>query len=166
MSTVDNLKEAFAGESQANRKYLAFGERAEADGFPGVAKLFRAVASAETIHALSHFRAMGGIKDTVENLKSAMAGEKEEFTHMYPPMVELAKAEGQKKAERSMAWALEVEKVHYELYAKALAAVEAGKDIGEIVIRVCPNCGHTVIGDAPDKCPVCSLKGENYEIVG
>ena len=87
MSTLDNLKEAFAGESQANRKYLAFGERAENDGFPGIAKLFRAVAAAETIHAHAHLRAMGGIKDTVENLKAAMAGEKEEFTDMYPPMV-------------------------------------------------------------------------------
>ena len=165
MSTVDNLKEAFAGESQANRKYLAFGERAEADGFPGVAKLFRAVASAETIHALSHVRAMGGIKDTVENLKSAMAGEKEEFTDMYPPMVAQAKAEGHKKAERSMHDALEVEKVHFELFTKALAAIEGGADLGEIVVRICPNCGHTVIGEAPDKCPVCALKGENYEII-
>lgn len=165
MSTTDNLKEAFAGESQANRKYLAFGERAEADGFSGVGKLFRAVAAAETIHAHAHLRAMGGIKDTVENLKVAMAGEKEEFTNMYPPMVEMAKAEGHKKAERSMRDALEVEKVHYELYGKALAAVEAGQDLGDVVLRVCPNCGHTVIGEAPDKCPVCGLKGENYTVI-
>ena len=165
MSTLDNLKEAFAGESQANRKYLAFGERAENDGFPGIAKLFRAVAAAETIHAHAHLRAMGGIKDTVENLKSAMAGEKEEFTDMYPPMVAQAKAEGHKKAERSMHDALEVEKVHFELFTKALAAIEGGADLGEIVVRICPNCGHTVIGEAPDKCPVCALKGENYEII-
>jgi rubrerythrin len=166
MKTLDNLKEAFAGESQANRKYLAFGERAENDGYPGVAKLFRAVASAETIHALAHFRAMGGIKGTVENLKAAMAGEKEEFTEMYPPMVETAKAEGQKKAEISMRYALDVEKVHFDLFTEALAAVEAGNDIGDIVVRVCPNCGHTVIGDAPDACPVCHLKGENYDVIG
>jgi rubrerythrin len=165
MSTLDNLKEAFAGESQANRKYLAFGERAENDGFPGIAKLFRAVAAAETIHAHAHLRAMGGIKDTVENLKAAMAGEKEEFTDMYPPMVAQAKAEGHKKAERSMHDALEVEKVHFELFTKALAAIEGGADLGEIVVRICPNCGHTVIGEAPDKCPVCALKGENYEII-
>ena len=164
-TTTDNLKEAFAGESQANRKYLAFGERAENDGFPGIAKLFRAVAAAETIHAHAHLRAMGGIKDTVENLKSAMAGEKEEFTDMYPPMVAQAKAEGHKKAERSMHDALEVEKVHFELFTKALAAIEGGADLGEIVVRICPNCGHTVIGEAPDKCPVCALKGENYEII-
>ena len=165
MSTLDNLKEAFAGESQANRKYLAFGERAENDGFPGIAKLFRAVAAAETIHAHAHLRAIGGIKDTVENLKAAMAGEKEEFTDMYPPMVAQAKAEGHKKAERSMHDALEVEKVHFELFTKALAAIEGGADLGEIVVRICPNCGHTVIGEAPDKCPVCALKGENYEII-
>ena len=165
MSTLDNLKEAFAGESQANRKYLAFGERAENDGFPGIAKLFRAVAAAETIHAHAHLRAMGGIKDTVENLKAAMAGEKEEFTDMYPPMVAQATAEGHKKAERSMHDALEVEKVHFELFTKALAAIEGGADLGEIVVRICPNCGHTVIGEAPDKCPVCALKGENYEII-
>jgi rubrerythrin len=165
MTTVDNLKEAFAGESQANRKYLAFGERAENDGFPGVAKLFRAVAAAETIHAHAHLRALGGIKDTAENLQAAMAGEKEEFTTMYPPMVEMAKAEGHRKGERSMRDAMEVEKVHYELFDAALAAVAAGKDLGDVVIRICPNCGHTVIGEAPDKCPVCALKGENYEIV-
>ena len=104
-------------------------------------------------------------KDTVENLKAAMAGEKEEFTDMYPPMVAQAKAEGHKKAERSMHDALEVEKVHFELFTKALAAIEGGADLGEIVVRICPNCGHTVIGEAPDKCPVCALKGENYEII-
>ena len=118
-TTTDNLKEAFAGESQANRKYLAYGEQAAKDGFPGVAKLFRAVAAAETLHALAHLRAMGGVKGTVDNLTDAMAGEKHEFTEMYPPMVERAKAEGHKKAIRSMTWALEVEKVHYDLFDKA-----------------------------------------------
>ncbi|MDR3496200.1 MAG: rubrerythrin family protein [Ancalomicrobiaceae bacterium] len=165
MSTVDNLQHAFAGESQANRKYVAFAKRAEDDGFPGVANLFRAIAAAETIHALAHLRALGGVKATLDNLKAAMAGEKEEFTEMYPPMVEAAKAERNRKAQISMQYAMEVEKVHYELYAQALAAVEAGKDLGELVIRVCPTCGHTIIGDAPDECPVCNASGEFYEIV-
>jgi rubrerythrin len=165
MKTLENLHEAFAGESQANRKYLAFGERAEADGFPGIARLFRAVAAAETVHALAHLRAMGGIKDTAENLKAAMAGEREEFTEMYPPMVEAAKAEGHRRAEISMRYAMEVEKVHFDLFTEALAAIEAGRDIGEIVVRVCPICGHTIIGDAPDKCPVCATRGENYDVV-
>ena len=165
MTTIDNLQEAFAGESQANRKYLAFAKRAEDDGFPGVANLFRAIASAETIHALAHLRALGAVHDTVANLKSAMDGEHHEFTEMYPPMVATATAEGHKRAQISMRYAMEVEKVHFELYGKALAAVEAGKDLGELVVRVCSTCGHTVIGEAPDECPVCKAKGEFYEVV-
>ena len=162
MSTNDDLHEAFAGESQANRKYLAFGEKAEAEGFPGVAKLFRAVAAAETIHALAHLRAMDGVKGTVENLTEAMAGEKHEFTEMYPPMLATAKAEGHKRAATSMHFALEVEKVHYDLFGKALAALRAGADLGAVETHVCPVCGHTVIGPAPAACPVCGCKGERY----
>jgi rubrerythrin len=162
MSTIDDLQEAFAGESQANRKYLAFGEQAAKDGFPGVAKLFRAVAAAETIHALAHLRAMDGVKGTVENLTEAMAGEKHEFTEMYPPMVATAEAEGNKKAARSMRFALAVEKVHFDLFAKALEAITAGADLGEVETHVCPVCGHTVIGPAPEACPVCGCKGERY----
>jgi rubrerythrin len=162
MSTKENLESAFAGESQANRKYLAFGEQAGKDGFTQVAKLFRAVAAAETIHAHAHLRALDGVKGTAENLAASMAGEKYEFTEMYPPMLETAKAEGHKKAERSMAYALEVEKVHYGLFQRALAAVEAGKDLPEAKILVCPVCGHTVIGDAPDHCPVCNAKGDKF----
>ncbi|MBF0249766.1 MAG: rubrerythrin family protein [Alphaproteobacteria bacterium] len=162
MSTMENLQEAFAGESQANRKYLAFAEQAEKDGHAQVAKLFRAVAAAETIHAHAHLRAMDGVKSTAENLAEAMAGEEHEFTHMYPPMVEAAKAEGHKKAERSMTHALEVEKVHFELFKAAAAAVSAGGDLPAAAVRVCPVCGHTVIGDAPDACPVCGVKGEKY----
>ncbi len=162
MSTLEDLKEAFAGESQANRRYLAYGEQAETDGFPGVAKLFRAVAAAETIHALAHLRAMDGVAGTAANLVDAMAGEKDEFTEMYPPMLERAQEEGHKKATRSMRYALEVEKVHYDLFTKALAAVTDGTDLGDVHTRVCPHCGHTVIGEAPDACPVCGCKGERY----
>jgi len=162
MSTIDNLKDAFAGESQANRKYLAFGEQAAKDGLSGVAKLFRAVAAAETIHAHAHLRAMDGVKSTLENLTEAQEGEKYEFSSMYPPMIETAKAEGHKKAERSMTHAFEVEKIHYELYGKALEAVKAGKDLDAAVVKVCPVCGHTVIDDAPDSCPICGCKGEKY----
>lgn len=162
MSTLDNLKEAFAGESQANRKYLAFGEQAERDGLAMVAKLFRAVAAAETLHAHAHLRAMDGVKDTVANLEEAMAGEEHEFTCMYPPMLAEAQAENHPRAVRSMTYALEVEKVHYELFKQALAAAKAGQDLSRQAVRICPVCGHTVIGDAPHECPVCKVKGEKY----
>ncbi|MDK9722536.1 MAG: rubrerythrin family protein [Rhodospirillales bacterium] len=162
MSTQDDLKEAFAGESQANRKYLAYGEQAARDGMTMVAKLFRAVAAAETLHAHAHLRAMDGVKSTADNLQDAIAGEEHEFTHMYPPMLARAVAEGHKRAERSMFQALEVEKVHYGLFLQALQAVKSGQDLHAAAIRICPVCGHTVIGDAPDECPVCKVKGEKY----
>jgi rubrerythrin len=162
MGTQDDLMEAFAGESQANRRYLAYGEQAERDGFAQVAKLFRAVAAAETIHALSHLRAADGVKGTLDNLADAVAGEEHEFTEMYPAMVATAQAEGHKRAERSMSHAMDVEKVHHDLFRQAQEAVKAGGDLLEAPIRVCPVCGHTVIGDAPDQCPVCKAKGERY----
>ena len=162
MKTKENLKEAFSGESQANRKYLAYAERAAREGFAQVAKLFRAVAAAEAIHAHAHLRAMDGVKGTLENLQDAAAGEQYEFETMYPPMVETAEAEGDRRAAISMKNAMEVEKVHYGLFGDAVAAVEAGKDLDEAPIRVCPVCGHTVVGDAPDECPVCRAKGEKF----
>lgn len=162
MSSKDDLAEAFSGESQANRKYLAFGERAEKDGFPVVARLFRGVAAAEAIHAASHLRAMDGVSETAANLAEAMAGEHHEFTEMYPPMVAAAKAEGDTRAERSMTHALEVEKVHHALFQRALEAVKGGLDLADAPVRICPVCGHTVVGDAPDQCPVCKAKGERY----
>jgi len=167
MNTQENLKEAFAGESQANRTYLAYAERAEKDGFDNVAKLFRAVAAAETVHALAHLRAMeGGVKSTAENLLEAAAGEKYEFEEMYPPMVATAEEEGDRRAAKSMSNAMEVEKVHHDLFNAALEAVKSGKDLADLPIRVCPICGHTVIGDAPDVCPVCKAKGEKFLEVG
>ena len=137
MSTKENLADAFAGESQANRKYLAFAKQAEADGLPQVAKLFRAAAHAETIHAHAHLRAMGGIKKTEENLASAIEGEGFEFQEMYPPYLEEAQKEGDRMAEVSFRNALAVEEVHHDLYSKALAAVKAGGDLPVRPVYVC-----------------------------
>lgn len=163
MTTKGNLKTAIAGESQANQKYLAYAEKAERDGYPIVARLFRGVAAAESIHARNHLKALdGGIRATINNLMDAQGGEDYEITTMYPPMIVEAEADGDKKAARSMHFALEVEKVHYELYGQAIAAVTDGKDLADAKVRVCPVCGHTVIGDAPDSCPVCGCKGERY----
>ena len=165
MKTIDNLKEAFAGESQANRKYLAYGERAAKDGFGQVARLFRAVAAAETVHAHAHLRAMDGVQGTAENLAEAAAGEKYEFEEMYPPMLATAQAEGDRRAALSMKYAQEVEKVHYGLFNQALDAVKSGTDLPEAAVRVCPVCGHTVIGDAPHECPVCKAKGDKFMLI-
>jgi rubrerythrin len=147
------LMEAFAGESQANRKYLAFAKQAEKEGYPQVAKLFRAAAAAETVHAHAHLRVAGGIKSTAENLKEAIAGETHEFKHMYPEMIAAAKAEGNKNAERSFTYANEVEKVHADLYQKALANLDQKADV---TYYVCNVCGYTCENEPPDKCPVCN----------
>lgn len=155
MSTLDNLKDAFAGESQANRMYLAFAAKAETDGYPQVAKLFRAAAAAETIHAMAHFRAMGGIKSTAENLQAASQGESYEFENMYPPFLEEAEKEGNKMAQVTFRNALTVEGIHHNLYEKALESVKAGKDQAERKIFVCEICGNTVYDEAQDKCSVC-----------
>lgn len=162
MSTKENLAEAFAGESQANRKYLAFAAKAEAEGLPQVAKLFRAAAHAETVHAHAHLRAMGGIKSTVENLKEAIEGEGFEFQQMYPPFLEQAKKEGDRAAENSFKFALAVEEVHHDLYQQALAAVQNGVDLSERPIYVCEVCGNTVYDEAPEKCAVCMVPKEKF----
>jgi rubrerythrin len=162
MKTEKNLQEAFAGESQANRKYLAFAKKADKDGFSQVAKLFRAVAEAETIHAHSHLRALDGVKDTAENLQGAIAGEKHEFTEMYPGFLKDAEAEGNKRAIISIKHAMATEKVHHDLFEQALAAVAAGKDLESLGIFLCPVCGHVELGEAPDRCPVCNVKKEKY----
>ena len=165
MSTTENLKAAFAGESQANRKYLAFAKKAEADGFPQIAKLFRATAEAETVHAHNHLRAMGGIKSTAENLQEAVAGENYEFTQMYPGFVAEAEKDGNKAALISFKGAMAVEYTHYGLYTQALASLQAGKDLAGAPIHVCPICGHTVIGEAPDKCPVCGAPKARFLLI-
>jgi rubrerythrin len=162
MTTQEILAAAFAGESQANRKYLAFAKKADVDGLPQLAKLFRATAEAETIHAHAHLKAMGGIKSSVENLKPAIEGEAHEFKQMYPDFLEQARKDKNQKAEFSFAYALAVEEIHHGLYEKALAAVEGGKDLPEADVYVCPVCGNTVEGQVPDSCPVCSVPGKNF----
>jgi len=158
--TEQNLKDAFAGESQANRKYLAFAKQAEKEGYPQVAKLFRAAAEAETVHAHAHLRAMGGINTTRENLKEAISGETFEFKKMYPEMIKAAKEEGEKAAERSFTYANEVEKIHAELYQKALNNLY---DLPEVeAYYVCPVCGYTVADEPPETCPVCGAKSKAF----
>lgn len=158
--TQNNLADAFAGESQANRKYLAFAEKAEKEGMKQVAKLFRAAAEAETVHAHNHLRAMGGIGSTAENLKAAIGGETYEFESMYPPMIEEARAEGDKRAEKSFTYAFEVEKVHAELFKKAAEKLDK---LQETEVYVCKVCGHTVEGEPPDKCPICNSPKSSFK---
>ncbi len=162
MKTDDNLMAAFAGESQANRKYLAFAKKAESEGFPQIAKLFRAAAAAETVHAMAHFRVAGHIKDTVTNLQAAVAGEHYEFTTMYPEFIATAVAEGKKSAQSSFERANEVEQTHHVLYSQALETAKAGKDLPAADLYVCEVCGHTVVGEAPDVCPVCGARHEKF----
>ena len=157
--TEQNLRDAFAGESQANRKYLAFAKKAERDGYPQAAKLFRAAAEAETVHAHAHLKALGEIGSTVENLKVAVAGETHEFKNMYPDMIEEAKEEGNKSAERSFVFANEVEKIHAELYQKAIDNLDS---LEEADYYVCSVCGMTVEHEPPDKCPVCGAKASAF----
>jgi len=162
MATNDNLKAAFAGESQANRMYLAFAKKAAEDGFPGIAKLFRATAEAETVHAHAHFRVMGKIKGTEENLQAAIDGEAYEYKEMYPQFVSEAEAEGNQPALFSFKHAMAVEKIHHDFYSEALAALKAGKDIPQTKITICPVCGNTMKGDAPDKCPICGVPHDRF----
>jgi rubrerythrin len=161
--TTDNLKAAFAGESQANRKYLAFAKKADEDGFPQIAKLFRAAAHAETIHAHNHLRAMDGVKSTAENLQEAIGGENYEVVSMYPPMLADAEAEGEKRGARSFKWALAVEKIHEALYRKAAEVFGKGKDLPAGDFYVCPVCGFTHEGPMTEACPVCGAPAEKFE---
>jgi rubrerythrin len=165
MATQDNLADAFAGESQANRKYLAFAKQADSDGLPQVAKLFRAAAAAETIHAHAHLRAMGGIKTTADNLAEAIDGEGFEFQKMYPPYLAEARQAGATGAEISFRNALAVEEIHYNLYSQALSAVKTGGDLAERPIYVCTICGNTVYDAAPEKCPVCGVPHSMFTLI-
>ena len=157
--TQKNLQDAFAGESQANRKYLAFAKKADREGYPQIAKLFRAAAEAETVHAHAHLKALGEIGTTAENLKVAVAGETHEFKQMYPQMIEEAEAEGEKAAHRSFMFANEVEKVHANLYQNALDNMENMK---EVDYYVCSVCGYTCEDEIPDSCPVCKAKSNAF----
>jgi len=161
MATNDDLKQAFAGESQANRKYLAFAKKAEQEGFVNVARLFRTAAEAETIHALGHFAALDMVQSTAENLKAAAAGETYEFQEMYPPMLSQAQTENH-KGKRMINLALQAEAVHAQLYKLALEAVAQGKDLAETKFYLCPVCGHIEMGNPPEACPICGVKGEKY----
>jgi rubrerythrin len=153
--TDKNLKDAFAGESQANRRYLAFAQKAEEEGFTQAAKLFKAAAEAETVHALNHLRVTGEVKSTLENLNTAFGGETFEFTKMYPEYIAIAKQEENKQAAWSFDMANKVEQVHAKLYQKAIDALKNKKPLEKVDYYVCSVCGNTVEGEAPEKCPIC-----------
>ncbi|HMK36344.1 MAG TPA: rubrerythrin family protein [Desulfomonilaceae bacterium] len=157
--TEENLNEAFAGESQASMRYLAFAEKADAEGFPGVAKLFRAAARSEQVHAFNHLRALGKVQESRENLETAVAGESFEFKVMYPAMVKEAVAENEIEARHSFEYAMSIEMVHHKLFQKAL---EAETENASANFYVCPVCGHTVRDKAPKKCPYCGVDGTKF----
>jgi rubrerythrin len=160
--TQENLATAFAGESQANRKYLAFARQAEKEGYAQIARLFRAAAEAETIHALGHLANMGGVGTTRENLEHAVAGETYEFSEMYPPMVEQAIVEGH-KAKKMLDFASRAEKVHAGLFQQALAALKTGQDLSQMDVYLCPFCGDLEFGVPPDQCPICGAPAAKFQ---
>jgi rubrerythrin len=162
VKTDENLKSAFAGESQANRRYLAFARKAEEEGFTQVAKLFKAAAEAETVHALNHLRITDQIKSTLENLDTAVSGETFEFNEMYPKYIDTAKQEGNKQAAWSFNVANQVEQIHAKLFKKAMATLKNKKPMEKVDYYVCGVCGNTVEGEAPDKCPICGAPKEKF----
>jgi rubrerythrin len=162
--TRQSLAAAFAGESQAAEKYLVFAERAEDEGLLNVAKLFRAISYAETRHARNHLRVMGGVGTTAENLAAAFGGESFEIDEMYPAYEAIATAQKNAQATRSIRFALKAEVDHRRMYAEARERALDGRDIDDLPVGVCLVCGHTVIGDVPDKCPVCAAKKEHYKV--
>ncbi|MCC6146057.1 MAG: rubrerythrin family protein [Anaerolineaceae bacterium] len=163
--TTEDLLAAFAGEAQANRKYTAFAKKAEIDGHPQIARLFRAAAHAETVHALSHLRVLGGVKTTAENLEAAIAGENYEVVTMYPEFISNAEKEDHKRAINSFSDAMEVEKVHEEMYREALDMLQNGVKFEDFDYYVCPVCGYVHKRSAPEKCPVCGALGSKFEVI-
>ena len=163
--TRENLKEAFAGESQANRRYLAFAKKADKDKFPMVARLFRAAAEAETVHAMNHLRALKGVGSTPDNLKAAAEGEAAEFKKMYPDFIEQAQQEKDEDAEQTFDYANQVEEIHHKLYSRAMDAVGGGKDLPTADLYVCQGCGNTVEGEPPQKCPICGAPKRMFKEV-
>ena len=161
-NSEDKLKDAFAGESQAHVRYLNFAERAEKDGRANVARLFQAAAFSEQIHAGNHLRALDGVQTTGTNLQGAISGETFEVEEMYPAYMAVAEAEGEKKAVRSMDWALQAERVHAALFTRAKQSVEAGQDLEAAPIWVCSTCGFTMEDEMPDVCPVCGARHEKF----
>ena len=164
-NTNDNLSAAFAGESQANRKYLFFAEKADEAGNPQIARLFRAAAKAETVHARNHLRVLGGIKSDKDNLEAAVGGENYEFTEMYPGFIEQANKENNKAAAYSFDLANKVEQIHHELFQEALNNLESGGSFKDAPYYVCQVCGNTVEGEAPEKCPVCGAPRSKFKKV-
>jgi rubrerythrin len=162
MATIENAKEAFAGESQANRKYQAFSEKAAAEGFNNVATLYKAASEAEAIHAKKLLKVLSAIESTQKNLETSIEGETHEFTHMYPEFVKLAETEGKSDALLAFTHAMKAEQVHATLYKKALDMVKYGKDIGREKIFLCPVCGNIEVGKVPDKCPICGVFGKQF----
>ncbi len=160
--TKANLEAAFAGESQAHMKYLIFADRAEREGFPNVARLFRAIAFAEQVHATNHFRTLGKLGQTAENLQAGIDGETYEVDEMYPAFRAVADLQEEPKANRTMTWALEAEKVHAGMYEQARQAVLSGKDAEVGDVYICEACGWTVEGEPPDRCPICGAKREAF----
>ncbi len=161
--TEDDLRSAFAGESQAHVKYMVFSKEAQSEGKPKLANVFKAIAHAELIHATNHLRALGGIKKSSENIVVAYNGEDYEIEEMYPVFNEVAKFQNEKDAERSTHYALEAEKIHRDIYKKAKALIDLGKDFDGETIYICPVCGHTHVGiEALDKCPVCGCAKDKY----
>jgi rubrerythrin len=161
--TRESLAAAFAGESQAAEKYLVFAEQAEDEGLPNIARLFRAISFAETRHARNHLRVMGGVNSTADNLTVAFEGESFEIDEMYPAYGEIAKAQKNAQAGRSIKYAVKAEEDHKWMYSDAREKARAGQDIADEAVSVCLICGHTVIGDVPDKCPVCAAAKEYYQ---
>ncbi len=161
--TEQNLNSAFAGESMAHLRYLIFADYAEQEGYPNVARLFRAIAYAEQVHAQNHYRELGGIRSTKENLQTAIDGETFEVEEMYPAYNKVAELQGEQGAVRSTHYALEAEKVHAEMYQEAKQAVEGGKDIQLGKVYICSVCGYTVEGEAPERCPVCGATREKFK---
>ena len=161
--TRENLEAAFAGESQAHMKYLAFAAKAEQEGKPNIARLFTAVAHAEQVHAINHLKELGGVGSTVDNLGAAIGGENFEVDEMYAAYLGVAELQGEKGAKRSMTYAIEAEKLHAEMYGDAQKVAEAGEDIDIGTVYICPTCGFTHIGEPPDRCPVCNVKKERFQ---
>jgi rubrerythrin len=163
--TSQNLQAAFAGESQANRKYLFFAEKAVEEGYKQIARLFRAAADAETVHAKNHFKVMQGVGSTRENLVAAKDGENYEFEEMYPAFIKQAEAEGADKAKGSFELANKVEQIHHRLFETVLGKLEKGEAIDEKPIYVCQVCGNTVLGEAPEKCPICGAPRKMFKLI-
>ena len=162
MATIENAKEAFAGESQANRKYQAFSEKAAEEGFRNVAVLFKAASEAEAIHAKKHLKVLAAIGSTAQNLEAAVAGETHEYTAMYPPFVKAAEDEKRSDAVLAFTHAMKAEEVHANLYKKALESIKGGRDMSNAKVFLCPVCGNIELGKAPEKCPICGLLGKQF----